>query len=120
MIALKPRNLSAQAAATLENAAGGKDLIFVVPSTMDRDAKYQECYLASTDSQLIVCEGEKIEFYPWSDFDKLKIRRMYGNAFLCLTKEGAEDNAIFRFGNDALSLCDAVSEYREDEEIRIH
>lgn len=111
MIALKPRNLSANAVTILENAANGNDLIFVVPSTMNCDAKYAECYFASTDNDILICEGGKIKTYPWSEFDKVNVRRMYGNAFLCLSKEGAEDLPVFRFGNDALSLCDATAEY---------
>ena len=111
MIELSMKNIKPDATEALEYAANGKNILFAIASTMNRDAAYETCYFASTDSQILVYEAGNIETYLWEDFDSIGVRRMYGNAFLYLTKAGAEDKTIFRFGNDALSLCDGAAEY---------
>ncbi len=104
-------SINEQARNALDTAAGNEGLIFIISSTMKRTAEYDECYLAATDTRIIVYESGKTEEYIIDSFEKLYIKRMYGNSALRIKNDGETDRLIFRFSNDVLSLCDSASEY---------
>ncbi len=94
----------------IKKTLGDEKLIFVIRSTMKKNARYDECYLGGGEGRLVVYEGEDITEYSYDSFDKVCISRLYGNSVLRLKKD-EQETLIFRFSNDVLSLCEAAAEY---------
>ena len=94
----------------IEAASLNEEIVFVITSTMKKNAQYEPCYLASTENRIILCENGEVEEILISSFEKMYITRMYGNSTLNIKYE-TNERMIFRFSNDVLSMCEAVCEY---------
>ena len=104
-------SMSEQAREAIEKAASGETVVFVITSTMNLEATYSQCTLAATNNRIIVYESDETSEYPLDTFEKVEIKRMYGNSAMHLCYGECNVKTIFRFSNDVLSMCEAASHY---------
>ncbi len=104
-------SMSEQAREAIEKAASGETVVFAITSTMNLEATYSQCTLAATNNRIIVYESDETSEYPLDTFEKVEIKRMYGNSAMHLCCGECNVKAIFRFSNDVLSMCEAASHY---------
>lgn len=94
---------------------GGKTekILFIVVGDLTADSHYGTSLLAVTEKRAFSLDGtgELLFHTAHTDTEDAKVRRMYGNARLVVTKKNGEVVELMRFTYTVASLCDMAADY---------
>lgn len=98
----------------LEKLNLNEQLQFFIIGDLSKESKYSQSALAITDKGMF-CFDETYEqgylYVAHKDISDVTIKRLYGNAIMVVTKEGAEPFNFFRFTYSIANLCEAAAEF---------
>lgn len=93
-----------------ESALEGK-AVYIIGGTLNTKGQYEDSSLWGNQESIAVVSDGAVESYRLNTIEKLKISRLYGNSVLTAVFSDGQKKDIFRFANDALTLCEAAAEY---------
>lgn len=99
--------------ARAEVCESNEKLLFAIVGDLTLDAKYGTNIFAATDTRSFTIddEGNILCTALHKDVSEAKVKRMYGNAYLVITKNDQETVEFFRFTYSVATLCDMAADY---------
>lgn len=88
-------------------------ILFAIVGDLTLGAQYGLSVLAVTAARSMTFDGDGTLLCTarHAEVEHAKVKRMYGNAQLLVTKKSGEKTAIFRFTYSVANLCDMAAEY---------
>lgn len=87
--------------------------LFAVIGDLDLDAHYGQTAVVVGEKRFFILDADKntVTPYSFSDITSAKIKRMYSNAYLTLTKNDGTEQIVMRFTFSVAGLMDMTSKY---------
>lgn len=99
-----------------ESCNEDEKILFAIVGDLTLDAKYGVNILAVTEKRCFTIDedGNMLCSFFHADAEKVKVKRMYGNARLIITDADEKEHIVLRFTYAVATLCEMAADYIED------
>ncbi len=89
----------------------GEHVLFAIAGDLNPEGKYGLCVLVLTEERVLAFNEDAEDSYPYSQIDKVWVKRMYGNASMFLKDQEGKKHTVIRFTYTVANLCDMAVQF---------
>ncbi|HOD92320.1 MAG TPA: ABC transporter ATP-binding protein [Clostridia bacterium] len=98
----------------LDELAQNQRLLFFIVGDLSKDSMYSQTVLVVTDNGLFCFDriyDDGVIYIAHEEIEEIRIKRLYGNAIMVVTKTNEKAFDFFRFTYSVANLCEAAADF---------